>query len=196
MSTVSLISLVQKKDKAAVFSALHHRGITHDQETLNKCFQEACKVGSLEIARILLPFADPSANQSLALLWAAESGYSDIVRFLIPLSDPKDRDNQPLRWASSNGHTECVRLLLPHSDPRASGSEALYWACRGKYQEIFEMLYPVSDADIVFNMMQKRHDLPKGAMDMLEKYLEIDRTKKLLQSAMPSVSCLPRAKKI
>jgi len=47
-------------------------------------FEIAAQFGSLSIAKYLLPFVDPKANRSIALVWAADSGYVDMVKFLPP----------------------------------------------------------------------------------------------------------------
>lgn len=76
------------------------------------------KINAKKIKQLIKEGADPKADDSGALLWAAKNGHTKIVKLLIPLSDPKACDSYALRMAAKNGHTEIVKLLIPVSDPK------------------------------------------------------------------------------
>ena len=66
--------------------------------------------------KILIPVSDPKADDSAALMYAAENGHYKCVKLLIPVSDPKADDSAALIYAAENVHYECVKLLIPVSD--------------------------------------------------------------------------------
>jgi len=93
-----------------------------------------------EVKALIDAGADPKADDSLALQWAAQSGHAEVVKMLIPVSDPKADDSLALRWAAQNGHAEVVKMLIPVSDPKADDSLALQWAAYYGHAEIVKML--------------------------------------------------------
>lgn len=54
----------------------------------------------------------------MCLTQNAKNGHIEIVKLLIPFSDVKAIDSIALKWAlrSDIGNIECVKLLIPHSD--------------------------------------------------------------------------------
>jgi len=56
------------------------------------------------VKRLIEEGADPKADKSWPLRWAADHGHLNIVKLLIPLSDPKARNSEALRWAALCGH--------------------------------------------------------------------------------------------
>ena len=123
-----------------------------DQVILKKRKKITLKV----IEELIAEGADPKADSSRALRWAAENGHTECVKLLIPVSDPKAGNSYALRKAAENGHTECVRLLIPVSDPKADNSYALRWAARNGHTECVKLLIPVSDPEIVKKIKLKR----------------------------------------
>jgi hypothetical protein len=107
--------------------------------------QWAARNGYMEIVELLLPYSYPEADDSGALRWAAHNGYLEIVKILLPYSDPKAGSSCALSWAAQKGHLEIVQLLLPYSDPKACSSSALYWAMVEGHQRVVDLLLPVSD---------------------------------------------------
>lgn len=105
----------------------------------------AANNGHLEITKLLLPMSDPKDHVSEALRYAAMDGHLEIVKLLLPVSDPKAFNSFALRWAAMNGHLEIVKLLIPVSDPKDRGSSALKWAAENGHLEIVKLLIPVSD---------------------------------------------------
>ncbi len=93
--------------------------------------------------------SDPKAGDSLALLYAAQSGHLEIVKLLLPVSDHKAAGSWALQMAAKNGHLEIVKLLLPVSDPKAGDSLALTSAATNGHLEIIKLLLPLSDIDVV-----------------------------------------------
>jgi len=93
--------------------------------------------------------ANPKADNSYALQWAANNGHTEIVKILIPVSDPKACDSYALQLAATNGHTEIVKILIPVSDPKARDSYALQWAAEYGHIDIVKLLIPVSDEEVV-----------------------------------------------
>lgn len=105
-------------------------------------FSRCRKITAKVIKALIAEGADPRADKSEALRWAAWHGHADCVRLLIPLSDPKAYGSQALREAALHGRTECVKLLIPVSDYL---DEALQRAARYGHTEIVRLLIPVSD---------------------------------------------------
>jgi len=91
---------------------------------------ERRKIDLQVIKELLEEGADPKANDSFALGWAAENGHVEIVKLLIPVSDPKARDSEALRLAAEREYTEIVKLLIPVSDPKANSGEILRLAAK------------------------------------------------------------------
>jgi len=82
--------------------------------------EDAADIGWYDRVKELLDQGeDPKAENSGALVWAAEEGHTDIVRLLIPYSDVKANNSEALINAARYGHTDVVKLLIPHSDPEA-----------------------------------------------------------------------------
>jgi len=104
----------------------------------------AAEYGHTEVVKLLIPVSDPKANNSGALRRAAIYGHTEIVKVLIPVSDPDDYGGA-LRGAARNGHTEIVKVLIPFSDPKAYNSGALWWAAEYGHTEVVKLLIPVSD---------------------------------------------------
>ena len=98
-----------------------------------------------EVKALIDAGADPKADDSVALQWAAYYGHAEIVKMLIPVSDPKADDSDALRGAAENGHAEVVKMLIPVSDPKADNSDALRGAAENGHAEVVKMLIPVSD---------------------------------------------------
>jgi ankyrin repeat protein len=105
----------------------------------------AADKGHLEIVKLLLPLSNPKANNSDALRYAALHGHLEVVKLLLPLSDPEAYNSEALRSAAQNGHLEVVKLLLPVSDPKACNSYALRLAARNGHLEVVKLLLPLSD---------------------------------------------------
>ena len=88
----------------------------------------ACKIGNLEIVKILCPFAIGfnaiSVQQMTPLHFACENGHTEIVKFLLDHSQKKgiiiNTINRfgwtPLHMASLEGHAEVVNLILERAD--------------------------------------------------------------------------------
>ena len=78
------------------------------------------KITPKKIKQLIKEGADPKADNSYALRWAAKNGHLEIVKLLLPVSDPKANESVALRWAAENWHlVEMVKLVLPVSDPKA-----------------------------------------------------------------------------
>ncbi len=115
-------------------------------EKMNEALIKAVRGGKVAIVRRLLEKgADPRADGSLALWYAAMNGYLEIVKLLLPVSDPKAENSSALQWAGKGGYLEIVRLLLPVSDPKTDTSLALRLAAESGHLEITKLLLPYSD---------------------------------------------------
>lgn len=68
------------------------------------------------VARLLDHGADPLANGSCALFWAACNGHANCVKLLAPLC-PKARNSATLGVAIDQGQVESFKLLIPWSSP-------------------------------------------------------------------------------
>lgn len=88
-----------------------------DASAKGAALRKAVGNGQAECVRLLIPATDPTADNSAALLLAAELGRDECVKLLIPASRPKAKNSQALRGAIENGHAECARLLIPVSTP-------------------------------------------------------------------------------
>ena len=60
---------------------------------------------------------DRSHMNQYALRTAVEFGNTEGVKMLLPFVDPTINDSEALRLAAHNGYTECLELLYPVSDP-------------------------------------------------------------------------------
>ena len=69
--------------------------------------------GHLECLNAILPFADPSHDNSAAISFAAEHGHAECVSALLPFFKPADDNFRPLVMAVTNKHPDCVKLLAP-----------------------------------------------------------------------------------
>lgn len=102
------------------------------------------------IKRLIEEGANPKADESYALRWAANNGHLEIVKLLLEAgADPKAFNSDALKCAAENGHLEIVKLLIPVSDPKAFNSFALLWAAMNGHLEIVKLLIPVSDPKVV-----------------------------------------------
>lgn len=96
-----------------------------DASAKGAALRHAVGNGQAECVRLLIPATDPAADNSAALLLAAELGRDECVRLLIPASRPKSRNSQALRGAIENCHVECARLLIPVSTPLLQNKQLL-----------------------------------------------------------------------
>lgn len=85
---------------------------------------DAAAGGSLEAVKRLAPLSEPD-RLGEAFLAAAQHGRMDVARWLLPFFDPLANESQALREAARNGKVEMVEMLLPLSDPQAKNSQAL-----------------------------------------------------------------------
>lgn len=99
----------------------------------------------LEFFKILLDFADPKAQDSLAFELAVRDGRSDLAEMLLPLSDLSERGAEALRSAAIQGRMDLVEMLLPHVDASGQESAALREALRSGHWDIARRLIPVSN---------------------------------------------------
>ncbi|TBV69748.1 ankyrin repeat domain-containing protein [Pseudoxanthomonas winnipegensis] len=116
------------------------------QSDLDGKLAHAAYMGSpTEVARLIADGANPRADDSEALLYAATEGHLECVKLLIPVSDPMADASRALIAAVEHGHQEIAMLLIPHSDCRANGSLALIYAAGSGQLEVVKELLPVSD---------------------------------------------------
>jgi hypothetical protein len=104
---------------------------------------QTCMYGDLPALRKLVAEgADIHANQSQALLLAANNGHNDIISFLLDHgANIHVRNDLALQWAADNGHLETVRLLLDRgADVNAENDIALEWAVESGHLEIVRLL--------------------------------------------------------
>jgi ankyrin repeat protein len=70
------------------------------------------KITVNKIKQLLKEGADPKANNSSTLQWAAEYGHLKVVKLLIEAgADPKANNSLGLQLAAKNGHPKVVKLL-------------------------------------------------------------------------------------
>ncbi|KAJ3279990.1 hypothetical protein HDU76_009332 [Blyttiomyces sp. JEL0837] len=60
---------------------------------------------------------DPTAENDMAIRYAAKNGHAEVVRYLLGVKgvDATANNNEAARMASENGHKAVVRLLLEKS---------------------------------------------------------------------------------
>lgn len=115
----------------------------------------AASKGSAECVKLLIPISNPMEEASQALFEAAKENFIDCLALLIPVSDPKADGSRALFAAASRGHPESVRLLMPVSDLSADASRAFRGAAGRERHICCELLFPhVSPADMRGAMVQ------------------------------------------
>jgi ankyrin repeat protein len=65
--------------------------------------------------------ANPKAQGSHAIVWAAQKGHLEVIKYLVSIGcDPKARDNYAIKCAAADGHLEVVKYLISLGcDPEA-----------------------------------------------------------------------------
>ena len=124
-----------------------------------------------------------SQSQPQKFLGAARTGDCATVKLLLPFVDPSANESAALRVSSVNGHIEIVKLLLPLSDPMAQKSYALRYATLMGYTEIIDLLYQVSNIEDVLRGFQKNGKISKG-ISYLERRFKADQDKAFLESGL------------
>ena len=85
-------------------------------------FHVACRLGYLEIVRILLPYSKVNNQDeygNTALHYAGEKGHVDVAKLILAKKDtkvglPNNENETPIWLATTYGHAEMVALLLQH----------------------------------------------------------------------------------
>ena len=100
------------------------------------------KITAKKIKQLIEEGAEPKANDSYALRWAAEYGHLEIVELLIKNgADSKADNSSALQWAATNGHLKIVKLLLKSgADPKANNSLGLQLAAKNGHLEVIKLL--------------------------------------------------------
>ena len=147
----------------------------------------------MDAVQLLLPRADPKANNSEALRIACQFGLLDIVKLLLPVSDPQSNNNHPLRVAAGHGHVEVVRYILPFTNPKDVNSAALLAAAYNQHWEIADMLFDASDVDKV---RQNLEQSGPGPWQNFENEVHARRQKIRIENEVSAVKSASRSKKI
>lgn len=119
--------------------------LAHEMPNCDRALFYAASQGHTQVVQMLLPHADPQANDSEAFRVACQFGMLDVVKILLPVSNPQCNNNHPLRAAASNGHIDVVRYILPYTNPKDVSSSALLNAAFHQHWDIVDLLFDVSD---------------------------------------------------
>lgn len=143
-TTVEIRGIVES---AAIDNDVEAIGLVLEHETTNcdRALFYAASQGHTQAVLLLLPHANPQANDSEAFRIACQFGMLDVVKILLPASNPQCNNNYPLRTAASNGHIDVVRYILPFSDPKDINSSALLNAAFHQHWDIADLLFDISD---------------------------------------------------
>lgn len=153
----------------------------------------AASQGYTEALNILLPHADPLANESEAFRVACQFGFLEVVKILLPLSDPQCNHNHPLRAAASNGHIDVVRYILPFTNPMDISSAALQGAAYNGHWDVVDLLYDVSDLSAVKKDLDR---VDSQSWIKLENEMHARRQKIRINEELPGKTNSARTKKM
>lgn len=182
-------------DAAAIDNDIESIGVLLKNTTANcdRALFYAASQGHINAVQLLLPRADPKANNSEAFRIACQFGFLDVVKLLLPVSDPQCNNNHPLRVASGHGHVDIVRYILPFTNPKDVNSAALLDAAYNQHWEIADMLFDVSDVDKVRQNLEKSG---AGPWQNFENEVHARRQKIRIENEVSAVSSPSRMKKI
>lgn len=107
---------------------------------------------------LLIPWADPAADQCRALCMAADHGNLEAVRQLLPVSDARALNSHALKSAAEGGHADIVALLIPKSDPHNHSSHALRLAAWRGHAAVVAQLVPVSNLPLAWNILKDNRE--------------------------------------
>ena len=93
-----------------------------------------------------------------ALVFAVQFNQPDIFDIVLPHANPLAQQSRALRAAAYMGSITFVKILTPLSDPLVLDSEALRLSCHCNDPEIFDWLYPLSNPGLALETMQKQGD--------------------------------------
>lgn len=158
----------------------------HSHIAANQVLSTAAAANDRLTVELLLPYADPKYDHSLALRRAVRNGHYDMVKFLIPISDPKAMKCSALMVAVDTRDLKMVELLLPHSDPKMRRSEFLQRCIYHDLKDIAQLLWPLSNIEVIRrDFIKEDYDhahLQLQKMDMWEPEFQKIRLHKEIQS--------------
>lgn len=164
--------------------------LSHHPDTVcNEVFHTAAAHNDRLTVELVLPYADPKYDYSLALRRAVRRGHYNMVEFLIPISDPQAMKCSPLMVAVDTRDLKMVELLLPHSDPKMRRSEFLQRCIYHDLKDIAQLLWPLSNIEVIRrdfikeNYDHARFQLQK--MDMWEPEFQSIRLQNEIQHISP-----------
>ncbi|WP_447896662.1 hypothetical protein [Stenotrophomonas acidaminiphila] len=85
-------------------------------ETQNQLLKDAIRAQNVDGVRHIAPQVSSKKAINDALVDASWWGMSDIVEALIPYADPTANDSKALQYGVKGKHADVVKLLAPHSD--------------------------------------------------------------------------------
>lgn len=140
----SRLSLAAMLGDASALILLLSQGADPKAEDSEALFFAASH-GHASCVELLIPFSDPTANESYALGRAARNGHAKCVELLTPFPHSKDAMGFALVRASESGSADCIRLLLSQPFSMDEASRSIHFAARNGHAECVKILLPASD---------------------------------------------------
>lgn len=126
------ISAIKQNDVALVHHILTSEKTVDPSDNNNFAIRLACKIGRVEIVRLLLadPRVNPADIYNRSIFLASKYGHHEIVSLLLAdkRANPAETQNVPLRIACKYEHVHVVGLLL--ADDRVNPADKNYEAIK------------------------------------------------------------------
>jgi len=199
LECAALVFPVCVTDKAFTAKALHVAIEINNpawvQQLLDACANPcidpllalACDA-SAQIVGQLLPYADASYNNCVAMARAVTINSSACVRVLLPLL-PIEQYDRMLDKAAKHCHSVLIPLFLPHATTYGR-ARALARACQNNDAETFNMLYPVTQIDKAIEVMDQwdtKHHVAYSDRQLLSTRLQHEQEKQKLDKSVASL---------
>ena len=143
---------------------------------------------SAQIVAQLLPYANASYNNCVAMSRAVAINSLACVRVLLPVL-PIEQYDRMLDKAAKNRHSVLIPLFLPHTTTYGR-ARALARACQNNDVETFNLLYPVTQIDKAIEVMDQwdtKHHVAYSDRHLLSTRLQCEHEKQRLDKAVGSV---------
>jgi hypothetical protein len=161
-------------DVAALKSLLANPARSRDKKEASMALVEACSQGHLAAVQVLLPHANPAADQHWALLRATQHGHAACVQALLDAYDATPAIESALLMSVRHARLDCMRRLLSWAKPGTwDGFEALCTAA-GRPQRSPSWWEPVAP-EMSRTERQARLDATDTMVDLLLPHVDITR---------------------